>query len=324
MRKTVLEALTDSESIFSNGTDVLVAGKYLRLFRADGTFVTKFAPIRHPRRVAFLPNRTALVEGAADEGYHYLSLTDGVILWSCQQKGHGHIDGPHCFAVSPDGTRVYTLYYPRYGVMAAEQICPLAQTYKKIRSEICLRSTDAIFCGSDGVLCALQQHTVQKCDNRGIPVEPGYHQHGILAIPFDGQKPYWKQQWQTTELHRAQACDGRYILYEDFSILDLKTDAMSRLISQEEYDTLPHRGFIWQYDPVRFLLTIRYVGARMNLVIDCIARKVLAKYIPDEQYGFPGCLIGEEFWLGSEKGVLRLPFPLVQSDVPSQKSFKHY
>lgn len=94
MKRTTLESLSDGECIFSNGTDVLVAGKYLRLFRADGTFVTKFAPIRRPRRVAMLPGRTALVEGAADKAYHYLSLEEGRILWTCPQKGHSPWTAP--------------------------------------------------------------------------------------------------------------------------------------------------------------------------------------------------------------------------------------
>lgn len=313
MRKTTLETLTDGECIYSNGTDVLVTGKYLRLFRADGSFVTKFAPIRHPLRVAMLPGRTALVEGAADKAYHYLSLEEGTILWTCPQKGHSHIDGPHRFALSPDGSAAYVLYHPQFETLEAEQICPLEQTYKKIRTNITLRSTEDIFCDDEGTLCALQTHVVQKCDHLGIPLEPGYWQHGILAIPFDGREPYWKRQWQTDDYKPARICDGRHILYEDFSILDLSTGEWSRLISQEAYDSLPHWGFIWNFDSQRCLLTVRYIGARLNVVIDCKARQITAKYIPEEsRFGFPGCLVGEEFWMGSPHGVLRLPYPFFQ------------
>lgn len=321
MRKTTLETLADGQGISSNGTDVLIAGKYLHLFRADGTFVAKFSPIRHPLRVAFLPGRTALVEGGADEGYHYLSLESGTILWSCQQQGRGHISGPHCFALSPDGKFVYTLYYPKYEVMEAERICPTEQTYEKRRTTFCLRTTDAIFCDKDGTLCALQQHAVQRCDNLGIPLEPGCHQNGILAIPFDDREPYWIHQWRTDEPRHARACDGRYILYEDYSIWDLETDTWSRLISLEEYDPLPHRGFICHYDRERNLLTVRYIGSKMNMVIDCKARRVTARYIPGEShYGFPGCLIGDEFWMGSKSGVQRLPYPMFQEGDPCIKS----
>ena len=86
MAKDILKFIKKCDVIFSNGQDVLVGGVHLWLFRADGEFVKKVLPIRRPCKAVFIPNRTALVEGAGDCAYYYLDLKTGEILWITKKK----------------------------------------------------------------------------------------------------------------------------------------------------------------------------------------------------------------------------------------------
>lgn len=44
------------------------------------------------------------------------------------------------------------------------------------------------------------------------------------------------------------------------------------------------------------------------MIIDCASRTIAAHYAPyDDHVG--GCLLGDAFWIGSDKGVVKRPFP---------------
>lgn len=315
-RNVSLESVKDAYSIFTNGDDVLVAGKNLWLFRTDGSFVTKFKTIYLPKKVAFLPNRTVIVDGHGDKAYHYISLDRGEILWSCNKKGRRMMES-YRFAVSPDGTNVYDTCYIQNKSMQIDWLCPQSKIHETSGIEDCLRVTEDIFCDKNGVLCALQTHLVIDPNDIYSENSPSIRQHGILSIPYENRtpKPYWKRQWQSngTEYKSARGCDGTHILYEDFSVLDINDQITCQLLSSEESVLLPKDGFIWTFNSVNKFLTICFISSLLNIVIDCDKKKMVAKYERcDQSIGYQGCLIGNEFWTGTASGIVKRSFPNIE------------
>lgn len=323
-----LASIKTCERIFSNGTDVLIRGKAFWQFRAEGEFVRKI-PIRHPNRVAFLPERTAFIDGV--QKYYYLSLVTGEALWVLEKERSNRVDESRNFAVSLDGRTVYSSFYRNERgkrVFYIEVFCLDGRQHRIFPIGEGLALTASLFVDGGGVLCALQRQYVPPAQEEDRESH-SLHLHGILAILFqDGLPcPYWKQQWEITDggPHSfGRACDGRYILFDDYSVLNLETRQTFFLLEEAERETLPTEGFECSYDAVRSLLTLQYIGAtlpfdRQKVIVDCGSRKIAARYLVEEpqdgeeslrySVGYRGCLVGDFFWLGTMQGVVRLPFP---------------
>ena len=68
---------------------------------------------------------------------------------------------------------------------------------------------------------------------------------------------------------------------------------------------LPDRGLLMGYHTM-------YDG---NVIIDCNTRKRIAQYTPPKPgagAGYAGYLIGDEYWIGTENGIVRKPFPVFE------------
>ncbi len=329
MAKDILKSIKKCDVIFSNGQDVLVGGVHLWLFRADGEFVKKVLPIRWPCKAVFIPNRTALVEGAGDCAYYYLDLKTGEILWITKKKLRRSGE-TNRFVVSPDGSTVYNLFYAYQGktmCLHAERIIPAMHTHDIFPVKEPLNLTEGglcitadLFCDSEGTLCALFHKNITRYEDYDYPETPKAIIHyGILALPFQGAapRPYWKQHWQAEQAERynpIRACDGRYILREDLSVFDMESQNSFFLVSESERQSLPPCCFRYFYDPERFLLTLWRLDDGQNVVIDCKSRKLLGRYLREngiDAPGYGGCLVGNEFWRGTPDSVVRYPFPNV-------------
>lgn len=331
MARDILKSIKTCEVIFSNGQDVLIGGKSLWLFRANGEFVKKVLPIRRPYKVAFLPNRTALVDGVADHAYYYLNLEVGEILWVVKKTQRRSGETPR-FVVSPDGSMVYNLFYSyRNGrrVLHAERMIPEKRIYNIFAVEeplglasggLCM--TRDMFCDSDGILCAFQAMNITRYEDYDYMETPNavFH-YGILALPFqnDVLHPYWKRHWETERTgkwNNMRACDERYVLFEDLSVLDMETQETFFLLNESDRESLSPCSFRYFYDSERFLLTLWRLDDKQSAVIDCKNRKLIGQYFGEpglESPGSGGWVIGNEFWLGTSKGVARYPFPNVNT-----------
>ena len=322
MRNVTLKTPKECDSIFTDGTSILAAGKKLWLFRVDGSFVATFKMIRDPHKVAFLPQNTALIDGGGDGSYHYISLNDGSVLWSSLKKGRRNRTSWR-FAVSPDGSVVYDICYDDHGVMHVDRICPKEKQHNRYRIEDpdMLRVTHDIYCDEEGNLCAFQSHIVIDPDDLYPQTSPSMRQNGILAISFEADEPKctWKKRWknEAKSTRTACGCDGKCILREDFSVLDLDTMKEYRLFQEDVLKTLPRDGFDWSYEEERQLLTVHYIAAKTNIVIDCKKREVVGKYSRSNGFlGFEGCLVGNEFWIGTDEGIIKYPFPNTEEVLP--------
>ena len=331
MARDILKSIKTCEVIFSNGQDVLVGGKPLWLFRANGEFVKKVLPIRRPYKVAFLPNRTALVDGVADHAYYYLNLEAGEILWVVKKTQRRSGETPR-FVVSPDGSMVYNLFYSyRNGrrVLHVERMIPEKRIYNIFAVEeplglasggLCM--TRDMFCDSDGILCAFQAMNITRYEDYDYMETPNAVFHfGILALPFqnDVLHPYWKRHWKTERTgkwNKIRACDERYVLFEDLSVLDMETQETFFLLNESDRESLAPCSFRYFYDSERFLLILWRLDDKQSAVIDCKNRKLVGQYFGEpglESPGSGGWVIGNEFWLGTSKGVARYPFPNVNT-----------
>ena len=334
MENINLASIKTCESIFSNGEDVLIRGSGFWQFRSNGEFVRKI-PIRHPNRIAFLPNRRVFIDDGCQRFYH-LSLETGEALWVLKEARSNRM-GEFCeFAVSPEGNIVYSCFYrqERGKRRFYVELFDLdGRQHSVFPIDEGMEITADLFVDPDGSLCVLQhQYVTSYCDEGMEYPNHTIHRHGILTISFQNGTAVasWKYQWEITDGGRfsfGKACDGRYILFRDFSVLDLETKQKFFLLDEEDRRTLPTDDPVFTYDPVRFLLTVQNISRetafeRQKVIIDCSSRKIVARYVMEEPcweqedpfasytVGYCGCLVGNSFWIGTPtEGIVRLPFP---------------
>lgn len=312
MPNVTIESVKDCDLICANDSHVLVSGRYLWLFRTDGTFVAKFKDIRHVDKVVFLPGNMALVDGT-DGSYHYISLSDGIVVWSSIKRRKRFREVSR-FAVSPDGSIIYALSNNISNALCLDCLRPEEKVHEQYLVKAGLRVTRDIFCDNEGILCAFQTHVIVDGDEGDSPASEPMSQNGILALPIDenGVHPYWKKQWQSKAIgvKPVRGCNGILALREDFSVLNLNTMEEFSLFTVEEMRDLPKDGFDWRYDLDRKLLKVYFIAEKLNILIDCSQRKVVSRYKREDwSVGYEGCLIGNEFWMGTKQGIVKRPFP---------------
>ena len=310
MRRITLDMVKECSLIETNGEDVLLFAKKLWLFRADGSFVCQVESARWPTKVIFLPDRMAFVDGGADGYYHYISLTDGKILWSILKKGRRN----QCmkrFALSQDHMIVYD-YFERDtddGLCSfVDRISLVDHTHSVFQIQPGLRVIKDIFVDSEDRFCTLQFHMDLdgKLDQYGNPTE---QQVGIQAFAFHDSTvdSSWISQWKEplTSSKWPLYCDGKKILRENLWVDDLETGLRHPLLSESH--GLP-RFSIASYNEEKRLLVAFDLSKRLNVVVDCSNGKIAAMYNLDGK-GYRGTVVGNEFWIGYPEHVIRFPFP---------------
>lgn len=307
MREFTLADVKDCGSIHSNGKTVLAFGKYLNIFRTDGSFVAKVKSIRNPYKAAFLPGNTALVDGKGF--YYYISLDSGEIWWASAKKGV-RVMYESEFACTQDNAVLFDIYYHTDNNFCIDVIKPIEQFHATYVVKDTLRTSRAYYCDATGVLNVLQTQMI-------TPNDPQYSAalnriYGILQLPLyeRGVSPEWIQQWRAQAKPIVYGWDGRYTLYEELVVFDSQTGGWIDLLENDCLPKPPRYGFTFCYDSQTHYLTVFYIGYRLNIVIDCDARKRVAQYERAEiGVGYRGCLINGEFWTGSETGIIKRPFP---------------
>lgn len=305
-----LQGFEGCDLLFTNGTYFLAGGKFLWLFDKSGYLISKYKDIRYPKRVVFFGDNTALIDGAVDKAFHHVSLDSADILWSSTKKGRRQRETK--FAVSPDGLIVYTAFFLK-NVLYVECISPHKKLHNRYMIEGKVGVIHDLFCGSDGQLYILHGWLKPK-DEDYCPAEKTItHLYHILSISFseDGCHCSHLREWEMTGRAWPRGFNGTKILQEDYTIVDLLTGEKYLLIPQSDIDPLPQNdGMRWNYEPERKLLTVQYLRTPLNIVIDCVERKIVAKYhFPDYPHGFFGRLVEDTFWIPFEEGIVKKAFP---------------
>lgn len=315
MKTPTLATVKDACAIMSDGRYVLVFGKSFWIFRKDGSFVAKHKTIRNAYKAVFLPDNTILVDGSGDGQYHYISLDSGAILWSSIQKGRRTMSATR-FAVSPDGCIIYDVCYVGFNAVQIDRIIPQEQKHDYYKTVSALRTTDAIYCDQEGNLCLLQSH-VDFDDVTKISL---CRQYGILSINIANDILYseWKKRWESTDTigRTVCGCDGRYILFENFDVLDIETQSTFTLLQDKSFRIPGRFSFDYVYDRDRKLLTVSYLGVKLNMVLDCVSKNVIAQYPrATDSVGYMGCLVHDSFWIGTPEGIVIKDFPQQASNI---------
>lgn len=308
MKKTDLSSVTDCMMIFSNQDFVILSGKNPWIFCRDETFVAKLKAVRNTYNMVFLPGNTVLMDGGVDRQYHYVSLKRGEIIWSYPQKGRRSMT-PRQFAVTPDGQTVYYVYEIK-NVLHIDRIIPQKQIIETYSLSLGLRATYHSYCDADGNLLMLQSYLVK--DPANDDPDQSYFQNGVLRWSPTSPAPAWKHQWirKSRTGYKPNVCNDEYILFDDFTAASFKTGQTFNLLEENEKISRAPGGFVVSaFDPDRLLLTVKFLHSMSTIIIDCKARKIIAHYRPITQGLSSGCLIGDEFWIGTANGVIKRPFP---------------
>lgn len=307
MRKIGVTSVVDCEMIFAQNNSVILSGKNPWLFRKDGSFVAKYKPIRHAFSMLFLPGNIAFLDGWMDQAYHYISMDTGELLWSYAQKGKRDFT-PRKFAATDEGNIVYYVYSIK-NILHVDQLLLSEKTCTTYSIPLSMRATYHCYCDKRGYLCMLQSFLLPKEDENS----KSYRFFGVLQWHPSDQNPTWKYQWiePTGSLDcTVRICNDEYALLGNLKVRNFKTGEIFDLL-EDQVDVPPISGgySVEAYDEERNLLTIRFTSSSSNVVIDCKERKIVAHYVPFDHDHVSGCLIGDEFWIGSEDGIVKRAFP---------------
>ena len=317
MRKIDLNTVKDCGSIRACGDYVVAFGKSLWVFRKDGSFVSKSKTIRWPGKIYFLPPDKIFVEGGADYQYHYVNLATGEDIWTTTIDRKRMLPSKR-FAASPDNCYLYDMYvnYAK-GKWYVLKFSLADLSVSKIEVSDCLRTTTGIYTDDEGILYALQTHHLTGDGN--------ISQNGILQIDWRTDKPAlsWTRKWQSERASDWIQTDGHFILCEDYSVIDITTMERFSLLEHEMEWKPGERCIECTYLPEREMLISSLLVHDGNVIIDCRARKCIAQYAPPKNiladYGHVGCLIDDEYWIGTENGIVRKPFPVFE-EMPEKDS----
>lgn len=309
MSKTDIEKIKGKYFIFSNQNFVVLIGKKLYIFRADGTQIACRPDVPHAYKVAFI-SENKILTGGGKNAYHLISLEDGAEIWSIPQpKMNTHFNK---FALSTDNTEVYdffrwndTLYFLKINIETRESdVYPISGG---------LRTTKDIMCDEKGVPCLLQTH-YERIGGEQVS------QNGILYQYQDsfetGSEYYWKYKWQHqgTTIAENFLLDTETILTNDLYVFKPRTGKMSYLLENEDIWQAPELGpnDCW-FDQSGRYLTLMYLTS--NVIIDWKERRRVAQYAAEYAVG---CLVHDEYWICSENVICRKPFPIIE-EVPAMR-----
>ena len=316
MRKFDFNSVKDCEMVFSQGEYVILSGKNPWIFRKDGTYIAKLKQIRNAYNMVFLSGNMVLMDGMVDLNYHYVSLETGEIIWSCPKKGRRYTKGD--FAVSPDGKTVYFVYCENWKTLCVDHLEPEIKkctTYQLPKIPNCGELPTHCYCDNNKNLSLLMSGYVK--DEREDGTDHSYSFWGIMEWSLQEQMPNWKYKTRSLDIQNPdgsrfhpQMCDENYVFSKTLTVLSLKTGEVFSLI--ENSPNIPMRNswyVVRGYDANQQLLTVFFLSSFSSVIIDCTARRAAAHYVPIS-YGLSGgCLIDNEFWIGTDRGVIKRPFP---------------
>lgn len=310
MENISLDMVKDCSAVYCDEKNVLLLGRYLWVFRTDGTFVCRNKEMRNAYKAVCLPGNMALIHIEHKQRYYYLSLETGDIVWSCGEKCKRLMSAER-FTRSPDGLVVYDNYYDLNGLFHIIRIEPSKQLHTICTVSDTLRTVCGSYCDEQGALHVMQTQVMSDEDPRYAHEKPSLY--GILRIELENDPPMstWVSQWTGASRPKPCGCDARYTLYGDLRVHDRITNQWIDLLAND-IGPRPSRNMaiIWNYDQQHSYLTVSYLGTLMTVVVDCKAQRRVAQYEREEfDLGSTGALINGEFWTGTKSGVVKLPFP---------------
>ena len=308
--KNDLNKISGCFSIDYNGRYVVMTGKYLAIFNADGDMIAKRTDLRNVFKILFTSSNSVLIDCGPQKAYIMLSLEDGSELWRISQPKFDY-SSSH-FASSSDGKYVYD-YFDLKGQQYFVKINMHERTLDYFMLNVGLECTSDIICDADDIPCLLEHHYEAIAGKRislnGVRYQ--YQDDFVLGGARD-----WKYKWELTAPTISCFFLGstEHILTRDLKVYEPASQQLTDLIREN------HEDFVFAPPPseCRIDPSGRYVILQyntFNLVVDWPSGKVVARYCAPYKMG---CIIGDTYWISTGTRVERRPFPFME-DIPAER-----
>lgn len=288
----------------SNGEYVIVLGKDVAILRTNGELIAHRKDLKNPYKAAFLAENAVLVECPKLREYVILSLQDGSDLLHIKMP---KIDNSRPqFLVSPDKKHVYDL-----GILDCEfiliHIDLVNQEASIVELEMGLRSTVDIKFDQQGVLCLLQEHT-EMIGGKTVTLCGVRYEYFDSALGI-GSSYYWQSKWQFDAPERALmfGSDTHSIITSKWNLYDARHNTSRPWVNAEQITDA--RNYSYAYHCSADGKYIVLSGEKQTLVIDLEKEELVARYYTGTA---TGCIIGDFFWLPTDNGIVKKPFPVIE------------
>lgn len=307
-----ISRLKGPRRLWSNGAYMAAAYKKLSVYSGNGEHLLFQKDYDYVLDLAFLPNRKLLV--LSNRKIELLSLPDGTSLWNTLRPQYH--SSPSSLRLCPTKDFVFWLddkynkhYLVRVNLASGElQCCKIKEV---------LRSTCDLVCDSGGKLVHILQ--TQRTETEAGAIS----EHCILRADFeeDFSRPRFtvvlRWQYDSTQRCGSFMKTPAALLRDDLSIcLPAHNDSFSLVENCPSFQIPFGYPQILHDSPTSRYLQIVYIGEALGIIMDKAEHRIVAQYVlPDR---LPGCLVGDEYWLCSQQGLIRKPFPLWEQRPPQK------
>ena len=310
--KTYLDKLKNVYEVNFNGEYVVIAHTKLHILRPDGTLIACRSDLRHAGRITFLSGNRMLLSSSKNV-FHMIDLTTGEDLWTAPYRKNNLNIAP--ITISPNEKFAYT-YDAWNSDRFISQLNLETHAFEIIEMHPDAGASRDICCEDETTPCLLKT-VIERVGGISYLIS-GVRLHDF-CYGYAAHTNEWKTKWYdsipcssplcffgstdkivTTALHIFTPATG-----EDVDLLEHETRFRLPGDQSKDYPIdcwVDHTG---QHLCVKF-----QTG---NILIDIQSRKVAAAYACEYKRG---CLIGNEYWLGTGNGVVRKPFPLFE-EIPA-------
>lgn len=313
MKHVTLKDIKGNCQIYSDSQYTVVLGKKLWIFDRNFSLLACRPDVCNAHKAVFLSGRRLLIGQGKGAAYRLIDLENGTDLWSIPPiKTETSMSR---FAISSD----MAVAYDCYNWKLTDHLVTISVETGEIQTtplQPGLRCTSDIACDENGYACLLQTHHEEVSGER-------IYQNGIrFQDPNDidyGSSYHWKHKWQLP--WPATACcflDGvEHVLTNDLRVYAPQNAGISSLLENETRWNSPGSRFMdcWLDQEKRYIC-IMY--DTVNVVIDRWEKKMAARYAGNFARG---CLIGSFYYIASDEGIRKVPFPLIEEIPPKNNAF---
>lgn len=310
--KTHLDKLKNVSSIHFNGEYVVIPHTKLHILRPDGTPVACRSDLHYAHRLTFLSGGRMLLISEKFV-FHMIDLSTGEDLWTAPYTKNNLNVAP--IVISPGEKYAYTYDSWYNGKVDRSFISQLnLETHEADITEMRMDAgaSQDICCEDETTPCLLKT-LIETIGGKNYLV------CGVRLHDFSYGMAHFTNNWKTKWYHELPCVSPMcffgstdQVVTSDFHVFSPATGENINLLENEKDHDLPKDSpcRCWMDHSGRYLCVQYQEG---NVIIDTLERKIAATY----QTGYrKGCLIGSEYWLGTEKGVAQKPFPSFEEIPP--------
>ena len=299
-----LDIIKGRRWIYSNKKYIVITGKDLWILRKDLCIVCCRKDISNVYKIAFPTDDIMLTGQGKKASYRLIKLDDGTDIYTWPLLKMEHSLGR--FALSHDKTLAYDCFDWR-GKEHLVKINLQTGDLDVLRFPQGLRTIDDMMCDKEGFLCLLEsQYEEDGYARISVNGIQSLHAEQITANDSCNLKYQWHH--SGARIAKYFLGDTGYILTNDLFMYNPKTAKGFHLLENESTWSPPaYRPSGCWTDDSRHLVFLMY--ANVNVALDWDARKIVALYRGSFAKGH---LVGDEYWISSDNGIRKLPFPLIE------------